>query len=558
RDVPNVEILKASSCGLRDIDLPRLDHLRELDISQNKIPALPKIQQRLPSLERLNVSSCRLSDISLVAMEHLKVLDLNNPLLNHLDAEFQSYLKTSGIHSLQYLFLSNTGITGIEADPFADMRKSGTGINVHLDITRNNITKVDENMHWTKFGVLKTSDISICCAYYSAVKKTDCRTGTERIFPEQCNASGRHVNSESIITDGLSSESPGCDVGWQLYESFCFRFVLPIHKISASKASNECREKFQAGLAALPTQASKQIAAHFMELSPHEELIVGLERFHVASDGLRHLYRFLWHWSQGGTAFDGPDFTTGLNCATYRPRASGNGLKTIDCQEEAEYAYVCSKKNSEKLRSESHTAFTLPTPSPRPTVNFPTTACEDDTFVHKFHFCRFTGRQASFTVKSSLFFYCRNGRRVHYTLTCDGVYDCGDRSDEEQCQAVRSEPLLTSSFLCTRQTQLVDKSYRCDGVPDCHDGSDEEKCDVCSQGLVLCGGFGCLPEHVCRNSRVLRPQSFVFLSENKTLQQVDFDKYGYPILSTVQACPDSHLECKGGYCIPTFLINNGV
>ena len=35
--------------------------------------------------------------------------------------------------------------------------------------------------------------------------------------------------------------------------------------------------------------------------------------------------------------------------------------------------------------------------------------------------------------KSSLFYFCENGEKIHYKLVCDFVRDCLDGSDETNC-----------------------------------------------------------------------------------------------------------------------------
>nr|KAG5697813.1 hypothetical protein BaRGS_016075 [Batillaria attramentaria] len=47
--------------------------------------------------------------------------------------------------------------------------------------------------------------------------------------------------------------------------------------------------------------------AEFLGTAGYRDLIVGLERVKTHVAGLSHLYRFLWQWTQGGTAFDGPE-----------------------------------------------------------------------------------------------------------------------------------------------------------------------------------------------------------------------------------------------------------
>nr|KAG5687712.1 hypothetical protein BaRGS_024191 [Batillaria attramentaria] len=280
--VPVLEILRMSSCQLREISLVNLRHLKQLDLSENDLETFTIDERNLSALEVLNLSSCRLDNVTLAHLAVLQVLDLssnnlmalshltleglhnithlilsNNPLLGSLDAEFQAFLKNSGITSLQSLLLVNTGIREIEKDPFA-----GMGTHPHLDITENDISNVERNLFssWTKLSSFRTSEIGVCCAYYSTFpdSTTGCRTETEIIFLEQCDAT-KLIHSEN----GLSAEESGCDVGWLPFESSCIRFVFPINKISASTAINECRGSFQPALENLQDMGY----LHFLNLS---------------------------------------------------------------------------------------------------------------------------------------------------------------------------------------------------------------------------------------------------------------------------------------------------
>eukprot|EP00066_Takifugu_rubripes_P029447 XP_011618713.1 PREDICTED: complement factor I [Takifugu rubripes] len=68
---------------------------------------------------------------------------------------------------------------------------------------------------------------------------------------------------------------------------------------------------------------------------------------------------------------------------------------------------------------------------------------------------------------SDVGFVCVNSKQVSLNRTCDGVDDCGDRSDEMCCQSCRNKSFRCKSGVCLHQDALGD------GQPDCLDGEDE-------------------------------------------------------------------------------------
>uniref|UniRef100_A0A803SZL0 LDL receptor related protein 2 n=1 Tax=Anolis carolinensis TaxID=28377 RepID=A0A803SZL0_ANOCA len=93
-------------------------------------------------------------------------------------------------------------------------------------------------------------------------------------------------------------------------------------------------------------------------------------------------------------------------------------------------------------------------------------------------------------------FSCGNGRCVPRFYQCDGVDDCHDNSDEQNCGSLNTS-CATSAFTC-RNGQCIPRRWRCDKHNDCLDNSDELHCPTqgptsCPATLFTCDNGKCIP-----------------------------------------------------------------
>ena len=132
-----------------------------------------------------------------------------------------------------------------------------------------------------------------------------------------------------------------------------------------------------------------------------------------------------------------------------------------------------------------------------------------------------------YLVKRVAVFACTKSKtEIPYTLVCDFINNCEDKSDESFCQ----HPLC-KAFSC-KNGQCVSMDKRCNELSDCLDDSDEKDCGTR------------IADHYDRR-------------ENRKRFLINLDGEGffaYRLMDDLEQCPDTHYRCATAmvHCLPIY------
>ncbi|KAK5864153.1 hypothetical protein PBY51_001114 [Eleginops maclovinus] len=125
-------------------------------------------------------------------------------------------------------------------------------------------------------------------------------------------------------------------------------------------------------------------------------------------------------------------------------------------------------------------------------------------------------------------FQCTSNLCINQTLQCDGWNDCGDSSDEDNCQCVEAQ-------MKCKNGRCKPKFWECDGFDDCEDYTDEENCVKCKPGEFHCRNNRCIPENLKCNG------------EDDCTDGSDESKCEKSLV--LQKCSEFTFRCANGRCI---------
>lgn len=397
----------------------------------------------------------------------------------------------------------------------------------------------------------------------------------------QCNFYIDCSNGED--EENCSYKHPSCWPRGYALNDHCYQVILNQPEMSWTMAEEFCERNLSSHLLTVRTQAQRDAVDKLREfLGPSLAVtFLGLQRMRIQQ--VSQMYRRMWQWTDGSSAFYLPDeyrYEGWSTCSIFY----SDYFHSTDCGLAREnISFICERKtkqykmqNLNSLVQERHK--TVGALAVRKVSVY---HCQSGEFVSieqrcdKLEDCfdRSDELDCDYERQRDIMFSCDSGGLLAYTFVCDGVANCQDSSDEKSCRIPDKAALGSSMTTCT-DGMILERSRLCDGKEDCRDASDEEDCTDCVGGSALCPMIACLPENWTTDAEIdcpirdlkgrMAPETIFTENVFKTHRPPGIvipDGYGkFQIQAPNQGtqCPLTHVQCVDGYCIPVYMWCNGM
>ena len=338
--------------------------------------------------------------------------------------------------------------------------------------------------------------------------------------------------------------SNGCGDGALDGGTKCYRFINSNAYTTWDEANSKCTESNQN----LVTLASSYEFDLFIKVM---DPAITSYRVYIGVQLLRRLtvgaiYKYMWRWVDGRTAFFYSTFGLPPACQLYVKGAIV--FISVMCTAKFQVDILCefSKPNTRSGKKTVFHLFTSESTDLDDTVWIDLNQtdwgkgmvqCPSGHVTRDFLSCDTQGQCGakesvtschSQNVTVPMFVCERSHETLHYTLVCDHIQHCADNTDEDFCQY---SPCPTPSGGC-KNGQCIPIGKICDGKSDCYDNSDE-----------MCRRF-------LKSSFTYPPPGILHLDNKGLPYLIQLHKTG--------KCPLTHFQCYQGFCLPIYLRCNGV